>query len=94
MPLYSYRCDVCGVQFDRKQGFDEPILRKCPECGEQSLRKLFTPVGIVFKGKGFYATDHRATKSLTTSKGEEKEAKPKTEGKEAEKPGKAKSEEK
>lgn len=75
MPLYSYRCDVCGVQFDRRQGFNEPILRKCPECGEQSLRKLFTPVGIVFKGKGFYATDHRATKALTTSKKEEQDSK-------------------
>jgi putative FmdB family regulatory protein len=90
MPLYSYRCDVCGVQFDRKQGFDEPTLHKCPECGENALRKLFTPVGIVFKGKGFYATDNRSTKSRTTSKTEEKEKKPKEKSKE---PTKASSEE-
>ena len=58
MPIYTYRCGNCGVQFERKQGFDDPLLRKCPECGEKSLHKLFTPVGIHFKGPGFYSTDH------------------------------------
>ncbi len=60
MPLYAYRCDNCGVQIERRQGFDDPQLKKCPECGENELRKLFTPVGILFKGPGFYATDNRS----------------------------------
>jgi putative FmdB family regulatory protein len=60
MPIYTYRCENCGVQFDRQQDFDDPILKKCPECGKHVLRKLFLPVGIVFKGSGFYATDHRS----------------------------------
>ncbi len=60
MPVYTYRCEVCGVQFDHRQGFDEPMLRRCPECGEEALRRVYRPVGIVFKGSGFYATDHRS----------------------------------
>ncbi len=59
MPIYTYRCDNCGVQFDRQQHFDDPLLKKCPECGKLKLRKVFLPVGIVFKGSGFYATDHQ-----------------------------------
>ncbi len=58
MPVYTYRCSNCGAQFERKQGFDDPAPRECPECGEQTLHKLFTPVGIHFKGPGFYSTDH------------------------------------
>ncbi|OGO15421.1 MAG: FmdB family transcriptional regulator [Chloroflexi bacterium RBG_16_48_8] len=60
MPIYSYRCDHCGVQFDLHQKFSDDHLKLCPECGEATLRKLYLPVGIVFKGSGFYATDHRS----------------------------------
>ena len=60
MPTYAYGCDKCGVRFDRYQGYDDPPLTECPECGEEALRKLFTPIGVVFKGSGFYSTDHRS----------------------------------
>lgn len=60
MPVYTYRCDNCGIQFDQTQKFTDPPLAKCPECGKKSLKKVYTPVGIVFKGSGFYATDHRS----------------------------------
>lgn len=60
MPVYTYRCENCGVQFERTQKFSEPPLAWCPECGKKELRKVYTPVGIVFKGSGFYATDHRS----------------------------------
>ncbi len=60
MPVYTYRCENCGVQFYRTQKFSEPPLAWCPECGKKELRKVYTPVGIVFKGSGFYATDHRS----------------------------------
>lgn len=60
MPVYTYRCENCGIQFDQTQKFTDPPLTKCPECGKKSLKKVYTPVGIVFKGSGFYATDHRS----------------------------------
>jgi putative FmdB family regulatory protein len=59
MPIYAYRCESCGVQFDRHQKFSDDPLVKCPECGEPALHKLIQPVGIVFKGSGFYVTDNR-----------------------------------
>jgi putative FmdB family regulatory protein len=60
MPVYTYRCENCGVQFERTQKFSEASLTVCPECGKKTLHKVYTPVGIVFKGSGFYATDHRS----------------------------------
>jgi len=58
MPTYVYGCDHCGVRFDQYQSFDDPPLAECPECGEEALRRLILPVGVVFKGSGFYSTDH------------------------------------
>jgi putative FmdB family regulatory protein len=60
MPVYTYRCENCGVQFERTQKFTDQPLTWCPECNKKSLHKVYTPVGIVFKGSGFYATDHRS----------------------------------
>lgn len=60
MPIYTYRCESCGVQFDRRQKFSDDPLTICPECGTKTLRKVYLPVGIVFKGSGFYSTDHRS----------------------------------
>ena len=65
MPVYTYRCENCGVQFDESQKFSDTPLVKCPECGKKSLRKVFQPVGIVFKGSGFYATDHRSSSGMS-----------------------------
>jgi putative FmdB family regulatory protein len=79
MPIYTYRCENCGVQFERQQSFSETPLTRCPECSKKTLRKVYTPVGIVFKGSGFYATDHRspsgAGRSASNSKTSEGEAK-------------------
>jgi len=60
MPIYTYRCDSCGVQFDRRQKFSDEPIKICPECQTETLRKVYLPVGIVFKGSGFYATDNRS----------------------------------
>lgn len=60
MPVYVYRCKNCGVQFEQQQSFNDQPLTRCPECSKKTLVKVFTPVGIVFKGSGFYATDHRS----------------------------------
>ena len=60
MPVYTYRCENCGVRFDQTMKFTDPPLTRCPECGKKTLKKVYQPVGIVFKGSGFYATDHKS----------------------------------
>ncbi len=60
MPTYSYQCENCHYQFDIFQHFSDESLTVCPKCSQPALRKVYTPVGIVFKGSGFYATDHRS----------------------------------
>jgi len=67
MPIYTYRCESCGVQFDRRQSFNDEPLRICPECQTETLRKVYLPVGIVFKGSGFYATDNRSPSGMEES---------------------------
>ena len=67
MPTYEYKCQTCGVQFERKQSvYDEP-MQICPECGGK-VRKLFFPAGIIFKGSGFYKTDNAPSSSGSSSK--------------------------
>ena len=60
MPTYQYACTACGHQLEVVQSFTDSSLTVCPEC-EGSLRKLFSGVGVVFKGSGFYRTDSRAS---------------------------------
>ena len=67
MPIYTYRCKNCGVQFDQQQKFSDPPLTRCPECSKKTLQKVFQPVGIVFKGSGFYATDNRSPSGASRS---------------------------
>ena len=85
MPTYSYKCTNCGHQFDAKQRMTEDPLTECPVCGG-SVRRIVGSVGIVFKGKGFYVTDHRGSNGSgrvqTAEKSSEKSEEPKT------KPGK------
>ena len=63
MPTYEYKCQECGVSFDRFQRFSEEPVKVCPECGGQVYRVIH-PVGIVFKGKGFYTTDYARRSTL------------------------------
>ena len=62
MPIYEYACTNCGERTEARQGFDDPPLEECPHCGGK-LRKLYSPVGIVFKGSGFYSTDQKSSKA-------------------------------
>jgi putative FmdB family regulatory protein len=72
MPVYAYQCENCGLQFEKQQSFsDQPLLR-CPECGKKTLKKVYQPVGIVFKGSGFYATDHHSPSGQSSKKADEK----------------------
>ena len=58
MPTYQYTCTECGEPLEAVQKFSDEPLTVCPACGGR-LRKVFSPVGIVFKGSGFYRTDSR-----------------------------------
>lgn len=59
MPTYQYACTACGERLEVVQKFADEPLTECPSCRGR-LRKLFSPVGVVFKGSGFYRTDSRA----------------------------------
>ena len=60
MPTYEYACSACGHEFEAFQSFSEDALTECPEC-KGEVRKVFSNVGVVFKGSGFYKTDSRST---------------------------------
>ena len=60
MPTYQYACTACGHQLEAVQSFADEPLTECPAC-EGRLRKLFSSVGVVFKGSGFYRTDSRSS---------------------------------
>lgn len=59
MPIYTYICKKCGLEFDKEQRITEEPLKKCHECKEGDLKKKIYPVGIAFKGPGFYSNDYK-----------------------------------
>jgi putative FmdB family regulatory protein len=69
VPTYQYACTACDHRFDAVQSFSDASLTVCPECGG-ALRKVFSSVGIVFKGSGFYRTDSRSSAGSTVAKSE------------------------
>ena len=75
MPIYLYQCDSCGVSFEKMQRMAEEPLSECPEC-EGQVHRVIQPVGIIFKGSGFYVTDNRqgSSSTLAPSKEKDKEA--------------------
>ena len=76
MPTYDYACGECGIVFERFQHFSEEPVKVCCECGGP-VRRVIHPVGVIFKGSGWYVTDNRGNpSSLTPSpgKGEERES--------------------
>ena len=64
MPTYQYACTACHERLEAVQSFSDPALTECPACGG-ALRKVFSAVGVVFKGSGFYRNDSRETKSTS-----------------------------
>jgi len=64
LPTYQYTCTDCGEPVEAVQKFSDPPLTVCAACGGK-LRKVFSPVGIVFKGSGFYRTDSRKAASAS-----------------------------
>lgn len=69
MPTYEYQCGHCG-RFQIAQRITEPALAVCPTCGQPVQRLISNNVGIIFKGTGFYCTDHRSKSSRQESGGE------------------------
>lgn len=67
MPTYGYRCEKNGHEFEVVQSFADQPLKRCIICGSK-VNRIFYPVGIVFKGPGFYATDSRAGSKASTAR--------------------------
>jgi putative FmdB family regulatory protein len=69
MPTYDYECTKCGHTFDVFQSMSESPLKKCPECGQNRLKRLIGGgLGVIFKGSGFYVTDSRSSGSSNGKK--------------------------
>lgn len=88
MPIYLYQCDSCGVRFERMQRMSDDALTECPEC-DGLVHRVIQPVGIIFKGSGFYVTDNRSGSSSTLAPPKEPD---KSQAKEGSDGGESKSE--
>ena len=69
MPIYEYECSKCRHRFEVRQSFKDEPQAECPQCSE-AARRVFLPAPIIFKGSGFYITDHRKSPPPETSTGE------------------------
>lgn len=65
MPVYTYACTSCGADIERRQSFSDAPLTICEVCGGK-LRRVLHPVGVIFKGSGFYNTDNRKSPESST----------------------------
>jgi putative FmdB family regulatory protein len=75
MPIYEYECEQCGVRFERLQRMADAALTDCPECNGH-IHRVMQPVGIIFKGSGFYVTDNKGKSSTgVPTKKKDEEAK-------------------
>src|SRR5579864_4961126 len=63
MPTYDYLCQTCSHRFETWQKMTDEPLTTCPECGSH-IRRVLYPAGVVFKGSGFYKTDHGNTRAV------------------------------
>jgi len=75
MPTYGYRCTACGHEFERMQKITEPALTACESC-DGPVRKILYPVGIAFKGEGFYVNDYKKSSGGGKSESSSSESKP------------------
>ncbi len=66
MPVYEYRCTICGSTFERVTNFGDTSVATCPN-GHSDTQRIFSAPGIVFKGSGFYITDNRSNASSGSS---------------------------
>lgn len=59
MPIYEYRCEACGHEFEKLQKISDPMITDCPECGQAQVKKLISAAGFRLKGGGWYETDFK-----------------------------------
>lgn len=71
MPIYEYKCDVCGFQFEQRRHFDESAMSICPRCQGRTSRILHS-VPIIYKGSGFYTTDSSRISKPTSTESKKK----------------------
>jgi putative FmdB family regulatory protein len=62
MPIYEYECGSCSHRFEKKQDFSSKPVAACPKC-KAKAKRVFHPAPIIFKGSGFYVTDHRPSEA-------------------------------
>ena len=77
MPTYGYRCTVCKHEFERVQKMSDPTVAECETCGEP-VKKILYPVGISFKGTGFYINDSKPSPAKSATPPKESETKAET----------------
>jgi putative FmdB family regulatory protein len=73
MPVYTYRCQSCGFEFIKTQTFFDKPLTACPECHTSTLQRVIQLSAIIFKGSGWYSTDHRSSSGQTRRLDKEKD---------------------
>ncbi|PCJ42224.1 MAG: FmdB family transcriptional regulator [SAR86 cluster bacterium] len=59
MPIYEYQCESCGAHLEKLQKLSDPVLKKCPECNKDSLKKMMSATSFRLKGTGWYETDFK-----------------------------------
>ncbi len=69
MPIYQYKCRNCGANIEKMQSVTADPLVECPECHQPRLKRVLQPVGIIFKGSGWYITDSKKSGSAVTASG-------------------------
>jgi putative FmdB family regulatory protein len=74
MPIYEYECRVCHQRFEKLQSINDEPIRVCPNCGGET-RRVLQPVGVIFKGSGWYVTDSRKNTSSPAAATGDKAAK-------------------
>lgn len=67
MPIYEYQCEACQHDFEQLQKMSDDVLVTCPECNEDSLKKMITAAGFKLKGKGWYETDFKTKPKKETA---------------------------
>ena len=72
MPIYAYRCTICGHAKDVLQKMSDPVLTQCPACGASTFAKQVTAAGFQLKGSGWYVTDFRGGSQPAADKADTK----------------------
>lgn len=67
MPIYEYECNACGERFEKMQPITAQPLTECLNCGKGPIRRVFHPVGVIFKGSGWYINDSRKSNATGSS---------------------------